>query len=131
MIFLDTSGIYALTDNTDTMHAEALRMYDAAVERGEGIIIHSYVLVESAALIQSRIGSRVSLAFLNDAETFTVIWVDRALHDSAVCYLRTQGSSALSLVDAVSFQVMTDMGITKYLGFDKHFSDAGFSPYSV
>ncbi len=131
MIFLDTSGIYALTDHTDTKHTEAVGMYKAAVERDEEIIIHSYVLVESAALIQSRIGSSVSLNFLKDAETFTVIWVDRALHDSAVRYLSTQGSSRLSLVDAVSFQVMADMGITQYLGFDKHFSDAGFSQFSV
>lgn len=131
MIFLDTSAIYALSDIDDAMHDQALRMFESAESDGEEIVTHNYVLSESAALLQRRLGLQSSLKLLAEAGDFTVIWVDESLHDNAVEYMRRKNSAKLSLVDAVSFQVMTVMGITKYLGFDKHFSDAGFSPYCV
>lgn len=131
MILLDTSAIYALADTDDAMHSQAWHMFELAKTVGEEIITHSYVLSESAALLQRRLGLESALKLLAEARDFTVIWVDEPLHNQAVEYMRKRSSARLSLVDAVSFQVMKDMGITEYLGFDKHFSDAGFFPYSV
>jgi len=126
MIFLDTSGVYALADKDDQNHESALRMFDTVVRSGEEILTHSYVLVESAALLQKRLGSEIALTFLKEADSFTIRWVSPELQCDAVGYLEERRSSKISLVDAVSFLVMRRDGITEYLGFDQHFVDEGF-----
>ncbi len=131
MIFLDTSCIYALADTDDRNHAKAVRAFDAARNAGEEVATHCYVLVESAALLQRRLGLRVALAFLEDAANFTLIWVDGNLHGRAVEYQRRTGLADLSLVDAVSFVMMGEMKISHYLGFDRHFDSVGFSRYAA
>lgn len=130
MIFLDTSAIYALADTDDQMHEDALCMFRSAQENNEEFLTHSYVLVESAALLQRRLGIKVALAFLAEASVFNIVWVDQNLHNQAVDYLKQQGLANLSLVDALSILLMREKGIDRYLGFDKHFSDAGFTRYS-
>ncbi len=129
MIFLDTSCIYALADRNDQMHAQAVSAFDTARAANEEVVTHSYVLIESAALLQRRLGLRASLAFLQDAANFTVTWVDEDLHSRAVAHLQQSNLPGVSLVDAVSFLLMRDQGITRYLGFDGHFDNAGFTRY--
>lgn len=129
MIFLDTSAIYALADTDDQMHEDALRMFRSAQESNEEFLTHSYVLVESAALLQRRLGFKVALAFLEEANAFTVVWVDQELHSQGVEYLRQRNLANVSLVDALSLLLMHGKGLQSYLGFDKHFTDAGFSRY--
>ena len=129
MIFLDTSAIYSLADVRDEMHIEALRIFEAAEKANEEILTHSYVLVESTALLQKRLGLNVALAFLQESTNFTIVWVDNDLHGAGVEHLKQAKLSGLSLVDAISFVVMRDTGVATFMGFDKHFSDAGFIRY--
>ncbi|MHB9035912.1 MAG: type II toxin-antitoxin system VapC family toxin [Armatimonadota bacterium] len=126
MIFLDTSGIFALADQDDEKHVEALAMLDKAQLDGELLLIHSYVIVESAALLQRRLSAESALSFLEDTRNFEVRWVADDLHAEAVNILKVRGKSRLSLVDAVSFLVMRQENVTDYLGFDKHFQAEGF-----
>ncbi|MDD3926383.1 MAG: PIN domain-containing protein [bacterium] len=130
MIFLDTSGIYALADRDDQYHDDAMRILNLALERNEEIVTHNYVIVESAALLQRRLGLDIAVRFLRDVHSFTIIWIDDDMHESAVEYLERENPTKVSLVDALSFHTMRNNGIDKYLGFDKHFDDAGFSVYA-
>jgi len=130
MIFLDTSAVYAMADTDDKDHEEALRLFEAAQRADEEIVTHGYVLVESAALLQRRLGLKTALDFLDDAVNFTMAWVDGELHTRAVEYLRQARQADLSLVDAVSFVVMREMNTSRYLGFDGHFDAAGFCRYA-
>ena len=75
MIFLDTSAVLALADLRDEHHAEAVAALESLMSAGNTLLSHNYVLVESAALLQSRLGLDSALAFLSDAENFTVHWV--------------------------------------------------------
>ncbi len=56
MIFVDTSAIFALADGIDARHDEATRAFDALLRTGRRLFTHSYVLVESMALLQRRLG---------------------------------------------------------------------------
>lgn len=129
MIFLDTSGIFALAMEIDSFHSQALELMQMAEAARETICVHNYVLVEASALIQRRIGLKPATAFLESAASFEVEWVDSRLHSQAVEYLAQTGSSDLSLVDAVSFLVMRSRLITEFIGFDQHFIEAGFTQY--
>ena len=128
MIFLDTSGLYALADVDDENHEHAVRTLDVALRNGEELLAHSYVLVESAALLQKRLGLKSALAFLRDAQSFRITWVSPELHHEAVAFLQKSRRSKISLVDAVSFLVMREEKVEQYLGFDQHFADQGFHP---
>lgn len=131
MIFLDTSAIYALADQGDDQHQTAVSLFEAVVQSGRTLLTHNYVLVECAALLHKRLGRESAMAFHVEARQFRVHWVSPDLHAAALEYLRTQGPSKLSLVDAVSFIVMKDVGLEEYLAFDGHFAEAGFRLVSL
>jgi hypothetical protein len=129
MIFLDTSAIYALADTADPHHTTAYKKFDAALKSGEQFLIHNYILVECAALLQARLGLRAAILLLQDARGFQIEWVDRVLHQEAQQELERIGKRGISLVDCASFVVMRRRGIQKLLAFDSDFPDQGFIIY--
>ncbi len=84
MIFLDTSAIYAWADAADPNHAVAVRSLQAILESGEDLLTHNYVLVESVALLQARLGLLAANKLGRDAANFAVEWVDAELHAAAI-----------------------------------------------
>lgn len=129
MIFLDTSAIYALADKADPHHETAYKKFNLALKSWEIFLIHNYILVESTALLQARLGLRPALLFLNDAKAFDMEWVDLALHHEAEKELERIGKRGISLVDCASFIVMKRRGVSKALAFDPDFRDQGFLIY--
>ncbi len=129
MIFLDTSVIYALADAMDSNHSRATSLLRAALGAGHEILTHNYVLVESMALLQRRLGLDACLKFATTAGAFEIEWVDRTTHAEAVRRLARSTRSDVSLVDHVSFIVMRARSIDEALAFDRDFVDAGFRIY--
>jgi len=129
MIFLDTSAIYALADGSDPNHAEAYKKFDLALRSKEIFLVHNYILVEGAALLQARLGLQPALLFLRDAKAFKTEWVDLALHQEAEKELDRIGKRDVSFVDCMSFVVMRRRGVQKVLAFDPDFHDQGFTIY--
>jgi len=130
VIFLDTSAIYALADARDPNHNRALELFRQALEGGEAILTHNYVLVEAAALLQHRSGLASALQFLKEAEGFQVHWISPEDHRRAVGLLEERGKRELSLVDCVSFVVMRQHEVKLVLAFDPDFESEGFVLYS-
>ena len=126
MIFLDTSAVLALADLRDEHHAEAVAALESLMSAGNTLLSHNYILVESAALLQSRLGLDSALAFLSDAENFTVHWVTPTDHAEAVALLIERNLRGLSLVDCMSFVVMRKYDIGTALAFDSDFQAEGF-----
>jgi uncharacterized protein len=85
--------------------------------------------MESAALLQARLGLQSALFFLRDARTFDMEWVDLALHQEAVKELEKTGKRGISLVDCMSFGVMRRRSVQRVLAFDPDFHDQGFTIY--
>jgi predicted nucleic acid-binding protein len=126
MIFLDTSAIYAWADTADPNHSIAVRHLRAIVQEGEQLLTHNYVLVESAALLQSRLGLAAAVKLARDAHHFVIDWVDEGLHASGLRELELSKKRHLSLVDHISFLVMEHHHLTTAFAFDSDFSAAGF-----
>ena len=131
MIFLDTSAIYALADVADPNHTQVREHFRRALDAGETILTHNYILVESMALIQKRLGLKAATHFARDVKAFEVVWVDEATHDEAAACLATTGKRGVSLVDAVSFLVMRKHGIRTALALDPDFLVADFRLYGA
>lgn len=126
MIFLDTSAIYALADRADANHRRALSLFAAALDAGERLLTHNYVVVESLALLQHRLGLASALTFAGDAAKFEIEWITSGVHEQAVQRLAASRRRRLSFVDAASFVVMQSREIDIALAFDPHFAEEGF-----
>ena len=126
-LFVDTSAFYALLVASERDHCAVLDAFRAAAERGRRMVTTNYVLVETAALLQHRIG----LPPVRDLEDrilplITVHWVSSELHQRAVERLFRTDKRRVSLVDVVSFAVMDAEGLTDVLGLDPDFATEGF-----
>jgi len=124
VIFLDTSLVYALADQRDQFHQVARGRFETALQSRRALVTHSYVLVESMALLQRRLGLQAALQFSRDASAFEIEWVSAALHREAVRALAA--GAGTTLVDQVSFAVMRRRGIGEALTLDTDFVTAGF-----
>jgi predicted nucleic acid-binding protein len=126
-LFVDTSAVYALLVRSERDHRPVLDAFRAAVQGTEPLWVTSYVLVETAALLQHRIG----LDAVRDLERalvplLSVEWVSRGLHRRAVARLLRDDRRRVSLVDCASFEFMKAKGLTRALTLDRHFAEAGF-----
>lgn len=91
------------------------------------MICSSYVLVETYALVQWRLGMEALRVFHEDMlPLLQVEWIDAELHQWGTNAILTANRRNLSLVDAVSFAVMRKLGIKKAFAIDRHFLEQGF-----
>jgi uncharacterized protein len=126
-IFIDTSAFYALLDRDDENHQKAKKAW-AGMVHGENILITSnYVLVETFALSQHRLGIEALRGF-HDAivPLVNVEFVSAEIHRAGVSVLLSASRRNLSLVDCVSFEVMRALEIRTVFVFDLHFREQGF-----
>ncbi len=127
MVFVDTSALYALLDRDDRHHAEAERAWRALLAPDSGLVTHSYVLVESTALVQRRLGPQAVRGLHTDLpRPIATVWVDQRLHELAVAALLGSERRDVSLVDRVSFELMRQAGIEKAFAFDPGVAHEGF-----
>jgi predicted nucleic acid-binding protein len=129
VIFIDTSAIYALADKADSNHITAYNKFEDILKSGEVPLLHNYILLESAALLQARLGLPSAILFLKDARSFEVEWVDLDLHKEAEKELERIGKRGISLVDCTSFIVMRRRRVQRAFAFDPDFKDQGFLIY--
>lgn len=129
MIFLDTSAVIALANRLDPRHDEAVAAFAHMLGERESLLTHSYVLAETVALLQRRLGLDSALAFARQSREFEVHWVEHRDHEEAVTLLARRDRRGLSLVDCASFVVMRRYGVTQALAFDGDFVSEGFSIY--
>jgi predicted nucleic acid-binding protein len=59
-VFIDTSAFYAVLDADDQSHSEAVREWNHFLDEEAVLLTTNYILVETSALLQSRIGSERS-----------------------------------------------------------------------
>ena len=95
---------------------------------GEPLVTTSYVLLETCALVQRRLGIDVLRRFCEEiVPILDVEWVGQDQHEAAVTALLAAGRKGLSLVDCVSFSAMRRNGIKDVFAFDPHFEEQGFN----
>src|SRR5262249_58977243 len=131
MIFLDTSAIYAWTDVRDPNHDAAVKCLQEILNRGEQLLTHNYVLLETITLIQARLGLSSALKLVKDSSQFEIDWVDKPVHDLSTAALGKSAKRRVSLVDRVSFLIMKRRNLTTAFAFDPDFKTEGFRLFEV
>jgi uncharacterized protein len=126
-VFLDTSALFALLDQDDDNHQRAAGVWRKILEEGARLITSNYVLVETVALLQSRIGIEAVRLFQTEmAPAIHIEYVNADLHRLGIASLLAVGKRKLSLVDCVSFEIMRELGLTHAFTFDAHYRGQGF-----
>lgn len=126
--FVDTSALYALLDEDDANHAAARDWFTGEDGQATTLATHSYVIVESSALVQRRLGPSAVRVLLDALiPSVSVFYVDEALHQRAASgYLAVVSKGGVSLVDRVSFEMMRHLGLDIAFAFDDDFGKEGF-----
>jgi len=128
-VFVDTSGFYAFMARVDDHHVDARALLERAEHQSWRLVTTSYVMHESWAIIQGRLGWEALDAWRDGVlGKCEVVWVDEGLHRLGEARCRQARERRLSLTDCVSFEVMHDRGISEAIAWDEHFSRQGFRP---
>jgi predicted nucleic acid-binding protein len=126
-VFVDTSALYAMLDRDDEQHQPAAAVWTRLLEGDEALVTSNYVIVESCALVQSRLGVR-ALRALHD-EVLPVLetyWISEDDHRSALEAVLVSDRRGLSLVDCASFVAMRRLALRRAFAFDDDFEAQGF-----
>jgi predicted nucleic acid-binding protein len=126
-VFVDTSAFYALLDGDDSNHAVAARQWERLLKGNEVLFTSGFVLVETLALLQHRIGLEAVRAFLEDVYPLLAMeWVGESDFEAGAASVLSAQRKELSLVDCVSFVLMRRLGARRVFCFDQHFREQGF-----
>jgi len=126
-IFIDTSALYALLDRDDDNHQAAKTAWTKILNAENTLVTSNYVLVETLALMQNRLGVAAVRAFQEDLlPILNVEFVNLETHRSGTSALLAASKRNLSLVDCISFELMRTLGIKTAFAFDAHFKEAGY-----
>ena len=126
-VFVDTSAFLAVLNADDRQHDRARPFWETILRENEILLTTNYVLLETYALVQNRLGMNAVREFATYAvPLLEIVWVDETLHQRGVSAFLSANRRRLSLVDCISFEVARAFGIDKIFTFDSHFAEQGF-----
>ena len=127
-IYIDTSALLAILNPDDRVHPSARQLWESLLETEATIICSNYVLVETLALVQRRMGLEAVQTLVSDiVPVLQVEWVDETEHWAGAQLLLSLRRRRVSLVDCVSFVQMRRLGLQEVFAFDAHFAEQGFT----
>lgn len=126
-VFVDTSGFYSFLDGTDSFHQKTREYFQEARAKSWRLITTNYVIHESWALIQSRLGWEAVDAWRDRVVPLCeVLWIDQELHSLGEARCRQARERRLSLTDCISIEVMRREKTREVIAQDDHFTREGF-----
>jgi uncharacterized protein len=128
-VFFDTSGFFALIDEQDPTHQNAVEWIHGHAGRTRPVTTE-WVIGETCTLLIARKRHRIVPAFLDYVErsrALLLINPEDTLLGAAKAMIRRQADQGYSFVDCISFCLMKERKIKEALTTDTHFRKAGFS----
>ena len=126
-VFVDTSAVVALMNADDHMHSYARTVIDELFSSQAALVTTNYVVVETCALVQRRLGLKAVQALYADLlPVITIKWIDEQAHRTGMNAILAGRRKNVSLVDYISFDCMRTLGVSTAFTFDNHFAEQGF-----
>ena len=109
-------------------YVRAKSIFQSFAESNVRLLSSLYILLETTALLQRRVGMAAVLDFQNKIMSLLdVVWVDTDWHEKALNRLFMLNRKKISLVDCLSFVIIEAWEIQTVFSFDEHFKENGFS----
>jgi predicted nucleic acid-binding protein len=130
-LFIDTSRWAYYLDRLDPLHPKVVTIVQGVVLQRRHLVTTNYIITELVALLSSRFHLprkeviKAMNAFKSDAAV-EIVHIDASMDNQAWKLLEARSDKEWSLVDASSFVLMQQFGITEALTTDHHFTQAGF-----
>ena len=127
-IFLDTSGLIALSDRKDRNHKTASAYLEDNVHKGARFVLGRNVLVEYIDGVTKRIGKKKALEELHNilnSKLLVIEPVSKVDWDLAVKYFRKYDDQQIDITDCLSFALMERLGLDTAMTFNSDFRTHG------
>jgi len=128
VVFVDTAAFFAIENERDRHHPQALDTRDQLMSGGERLVTSDYVLDEVYTLIRMRVGHRTSIDFGESIRTsrfFRVEPVTLVDFEAAWRIFRRYDDKAFSFTDCTSFALMERLKILAAFTFDRNYVEYG------
>lgn len=128
MVFVDTSAFFAIENERDRHHTEAINARDELMARGEHLVTSDYVLDEVYTLIRMRVGHRDAVDFgesIRGSRFFRIEPVTTTDFEAAWRLFRRYDDKPFSFTDCTSFALMERLKISAAFAFDRNFQEFG------
>jgi predicted nucleic acid-binding protein len=128
-LFVDASAWIALTDAGDQYHQFAAPAYPELLRRYRRLVTTNLAIAEAYIVTRRALGHAAAMAFLDGlgaSPRVEKVYSDPMLELEAERILHQYADQDFSYVDAVSFALMHQRGLTNAFAFDQHFATAGF-----
>jgi uncharacterized protein len=126
-IFVDSSALFVILDADDLNYPRAKELWSRLLADEEALVSTNYVLVETFALVQRRLGMEALQTLHQEVvPVLSILWIDASLHALASDRLLAAFNRQISLVDWISFGAMQRLRIKMAFAFDHDFRTQGF-----
>src|ERR671925_187308 len=101
-VFVDSSGLYALTDHRDSFHLAAKHCVAPLMRAGVGLVLTDYIIDEACTLAQARGGAYGALKLLeivDESEAFRSIRIDEQRFERSKAFFRRHADQGYSFTD--------------------------------
>jgi predicted nucleic acid-binding protein len=130
-IFIDTGALLALSHARDQNHRAARRLAEGHAASGGRYLGSTLVLAEFHTHLMYLRGPQPAAAalglLLEDPQHEWCEVASDVVREARARWLLRFTDQAISLTDAVSFEIMKREKLTHAFGFDRHFEIAGFN----
>ena len=128
-IFLDTSGLIALSDEKDKNHIRAKDYLKEKVQKGARFVVGKNILVEYIDGVTKRVGKEKGIEELDrmyNSKLLVIEAFSEADWDKALRYFRKYKDQQIDLTDCLSFVIMERLDMKTAFTFDNDFKTHGF-----
>jgi predicted nucleic acid-binding protein len=124
-IFADTGAFLAYRNKKDKYHETALKLFKEALKGKYGQIYTSDYIYDEAltlALIRTNnLAVAMDIAEVIRSPRIKMVFIDTELLEKSTKTFKQYSDRNLSFTDAVTIEIMKELNIEKYFGFDSHF----------
>ncbi len=128
MVFVDTAAFFALENERDRYHTEAIDTRHELMAKGVRLITSDYILDEVYTLIRMRVGHRAAVDFGESVQAsrfFRIEPVTPPDFEAAWRIFSRYDDKPFTFTDCTSFALMERLKVRTAFTFDRNFREYG------
>jgi predicted nucleic acid-binding protein len=129
-VFVDTGAFVALRNASEREHRKARRALEALKAQRVSLFTSNYIFAETYTVLLTRVGWSTAVGWgraFQRGSLIELVRVDEATEGRAWSILEAHDDKTWSYVDATSFALMDEEGVSEAFAFDRDFAQRGLT----